>query len=370
VDRVVASSPKIALDAMGGENMPAAAVDGAIAAQAAGVEVVLVGNEDVLRGELATRSASLEVVHAADVISMDDNAADVRRRKDSSVMVAMRLVKDGRAGAAVSLGHSGATMAAALLVLGRLEGVDRPAILANVPTSDGFAALLDVGANADAKPAYLQQFAVLGSAFVSSVWGRKNPSVGLMSIGEEPHKGNELTRAAHELLASTPGLNFHGNVEGRDLLRGTTDVVVTDGFTGNVMLKLAEGEARELFSWVKAALDSDLRSRLGALLARPALRRVAQRMDPSEYGAQPLLGVDGYAFIGHGSADARAVASALKTAHMALAANALERTKEALAAMNEPGRDEPGHDEPGHDEPGHEQVAGAGPALKEPPVSK
>lgn len=331
-------SPKIALDAMGGEKMPAAAIDGALRAAAAGAEVVLVGDEQLLRAELGKRPApatALEVVHAADVIDMDDHAADVRRRKESSIMVAMRLVKEGRAGAAVSLGHSGATMAAALLVLGRLPGVERPAILANVPTREGFSALLDAGANTDTKPVYLQQFAVLGSAFVSSVWGKTRPKVGLMSIGEEPHKGNELTRAAHELLAATPGIDFHGNIEGRDVFTGAIDVIVTDGFTGNVILKLAEGEARALFSWVREALQSDWRARLGGLLARPALRRVAQRMDPAEYGAQPLLGIDGYAFIGHGSADAVAVASALRTARTALQAQALERTKEALAALKQ-----------------------------------
>jgi len=330
-------NPTIALDAMGGEAMPAAAIDGALRATAAGAKVLLVGDEKVLRAELAKRSggagSGLEIAHAGDVISMDDHAADVRRRRDSSVMVSMQLVKDGRAAAAVSLGHSGATMAAALLVLGRLKGVERPAILANVPTGDGFAALLDAGANTDAKPSYLQQFAVLGSAFVASVWGRQNPKVGLMSIGEEPHKGNELTRAAHELLAATPGINFHGNIEGRDVFTGVVDVIVTDGFTGNVILKLAEGEARALFSWVRQALQSDLRSRLGGLLAGPALRRIAQRVDPAEYGAQPLLGIDGYAFIGHGSADAVAVASAIRTATTALQAHALERTKEALAAV-------------------------------------
>jgi len=265
---------------------------------------------------------------------MDDHAADVRRRKESSVMVAVRLVAEGVAAAAVSMGHSGATMAAALLTLGRLPGVERPAILVNVPTKDGFSALLDVGANADAKPFYLQQFAVMGTAFVSAVWGKRDPTVGLMSIGEEPHKGNELTRAAHELLVATPGIRFHGNVEGRDLLRGTVDVIVTDGFTGNVVLKTAEGEARELFSWVRQALSSSLRARLGGLLARPALRAVATRMDPAEYGAQPLLGVNGYVFIGHGGADARAVTSALKVAQRAVAAKALERTSEAMALLN------------------------------------
>lgn len=320
----------IALDAMGGDRMPGAAVDGALAAKAAGIDVVLVGDEGTLQAELAQRGGALPIVHAADVISMDDHAADVRRRQDSSVVVATRLAKEGRASAVVSMGHSGATMASALLTLGRVKGVERPAILAAIPSKTGFTALLDVGANADCKPSYLQQFAVMGSAYVRSVWGVAEPRVGLMSIGEEPHKGNELTRAAHELLAATPGLRFHGNVEGRDLLAGVVDVVVTDGFTGNVMLKLAEGEAKVLFGWIKEALSSTLRAKLGGALARPALRALAARMDPAEVGAQPLLGVDGYAFIGHGSSDARAVTSALRTARATLAARAVERVAEAL----------------------------------------
>lgn len=310
--------------------MPAAAVDGALAAQRAGIDVVLVGNEPTLRAELQGRGADLPVVHAADVISMDDHAADVRRRQDASVVVASRMVKEGAASAVVSMGHSGATMASALLVLGRLKGVERPAILAAIPSRSGYTALLDVGANADCKPTYLQQFGQMGSAYVKAVWGLAEPRVALMSIGEEPHKGNELTRAAHELLAATPGIRFVGNVEGRDLLAGDVDVIVTDGFTGNVMLKLAEGEARVLFGWVREALSSSLRAKLGGALARPALRAIAARMDPAEVGAQPLLGVNGYSFIGHGSSDARAVTSALRTAHTTLRAQAVERMADAL----------------------------------------
>lgn len=327
----------IALDAMGGDRMPQAAVEGAIQAHLAGRRVVLVGDEKVLRPELDRLGGlDLEVVHAFDVIAMEEHAADVRRRRDSSVMVGMRLVKEGRAHACVSMGHSGATMAAALLVLGRLPGVDRPAILANIPSNEGYVALLDAGANADSRPAWLQQFALMGSSYVAAVWGVEAPKVGLMSIGEEAHKGNELVREAHALIAETPGLSFHGNVEGRDLFSGLVDVVVTDGFTGNVMLKLAEGEARALFGWVRDALGSDLRSRIGGLLVRPALKRVAARMDPAEYGAQPLLGVNGYAFIGHGSADAKAVASAIGTARKAVLAGALERLTKALAAVRQP----------------------------------
>lgn len=324
---------RVAIDAMGGERMPRAAVEGAVAAHLEGHQVVLVGDEAAMKFELSRVGIELPVVHASDVIGMNEHATDVRRRRDSSVMVAMRLVKDGRAAACVSMGHSGATMAAAIFELGRVAGVDRAAILAALPTAAGATALLDAGANADCKPAYLQQFAVMGSAYVRSLWGVAEPKVGLMSNGEEPGKGNELTRAAHALLAATPGLGFVGNVEGRDLFTGGVDVIVTDGFTGNVILKQAEGEAKAIFAWVKDALSSGPRARLGGLLVRPALRRLAKRLDPAEYGAQPLLGVRGYAFIGHGSADARAVTSAVRTAARAVAAGAVERLSAAMAEL-------------------------------------
>lgn len=314
--------------------MPGAAVDGAVAASRDGVPVVLVGDEATLRAALDQRGADLEVVHAADVVGMDEHAAEVRRRRETSVMVAARLVKEGDAAAMVSMGHSGATMAAALLTLGRIPGVERPAIVANVPAEGrGPVALLDVGANADCRPRMLQQFAVMGSVYARLVHGREAPTVGLMSIGEEPGKGNELVREAHPLLAATPGIAFHGNVEGRDLLAGVCDVVVTDGFTGNVMLKLAEGEARVLFGWIREALAADLRSRLGGLLARPALRSVAARLDPSTYGAQPLLGVGAPAFIGHGSSDARAVHNALSFAHRTVREEVVPRIAREMALL-------------------------------------
>ncbi|MBW6454323.1 MAG: phosphate acyltransferase PlsX [Trueperaceae bacterium] len=318
---------------MGGDRMPDAAIDGALQAVAAGERVVLVGDEARLREALRARGAELPIVHAGDVIAMEDSASDVRRRKDASVVVAARLVKDGAAAAVVSMGHSGATLAAALLVLGRLPGVDRPAILANIPGKTGFTALIDAGANADCKPAYLQQFAVMGSVYARAFYGDPDPTVGLMSIGEEEGKGNELTLAAHALLKATPGIRFHGNVEGRDLLAGTTHVVVADGFTGNVMLKLAEGEAKVLFGMVRDALGSSLRAKIGGLLARPALRAIADRLDPATYGAQPLLGVDGYAFIGHGSADARAVRNALATARKMVDAGVRDRIADGLARL-------------------------------------
>ncbi|MDE0528597.1 MAG: phosphate acyltransferase PlsX [Truepera sp.] len=304
----------IALDAMSGDYMPEASVEGAMWAAAEGVSVILVGDKVRLEEEFDKRGSELPVVHASDVIEMDDHAADVRRRRDSSISVAMHLVRDGEASGCISMGHSGATMAAALLILGRIKGIDRPAILTSIPAGDHYVGLLDAGANADCRPRYLQQFAVMGSLYAQDVLGRERPTVGLLSIGEESHKGNELTREAHRLLIDTPGIAFYGNIEGRDLFAGTTDVVVTDGFTGNVALKLAEGEAKALFAWIREALNSSAVAKLGALLVRSALRRVAKRLDPAEYGAQPLLGVDGYAFIGHGSSSSRAVYSALKSA--------------------------------------------------------
>ncbi len=324
----------IALDAMGGDYMPQASVAGAVLAAKEGIPVILVGDAEVLKPELAKHQFELPIHHSSDVITMDDHAGDVRKRKGSSIMQAMQLVKDSQAAAAVSMGHSGATMAAALLVLGRIKGVDRPAILATIPSRAGFVALLDVGANADCRAAYLQQFAVMGTVYARAFFGKMQPTVGLMSIGEEEHKGNELTKEAHELLNKTPNINFFGNVEGRDLLKGSSDVMVTDGFTGNVILKLAEGEAKELFGWIRAALvGGSWLTKIGAALVKPALRSVAAKLDPSEYGAQPLLGVKGYAFIGHGSSDAKAVLSALRTARRSVEAQLLEKIAAGMAEL-------------------------------------
>lgn len=316
--------------------MPEAAVEGAIAAAREGIDVVLVGERQRLESMVAERGGDVAVEHAGDVIGMEESAADARRRKDASVMVAARLVREGRAGALVSMGHSGATMTAALFGVGRVEGVERPAIVANMPTDGGFVALVDAGANAEARAAHLRQFAVMGSVYAQRVFERPDPSVGLMSIGEEPSKGTELVREAHALLRDTPGVRFYGNVEGRDLFRGTTDVVVTDGFTGNVVLKLAEGEAEQLFTWIARALRSDLRSRLGGFLARPALRALARRLDPDTYGAQPLLGVAAPVFIGHGSSDAKAVLNALRFARTTLRADLVPHVRDAIARLRAP----------------------------------
>ncbi|GAB5603737.1 phosphate acyltransferase PlsX [Thermus sp. FJN-A] len=324
---------RIALDAMGGDRAPGVTVQGAVWAAREGVEVLLVGDEARLQAELARQGASLPLWHAPDWIRMEEHATEVRKRKDTSIMVAMDLLKRGEVQAVVSMGHTGAAMAAALFTLGRVRGVERPALLVEFPSQRGRTFLLDGGANADCRPSFLVQFAAMGLAYAEAL-GAPAPKVGLLSIGEEEGKGNALVLETFPLLKAAFGERFYGNVEGRDIFLGTTEVVVTDGFTGNVALKLAEGEAKVLFGWIKEALTSSSLARLGALLARGALRRVRERVDPAQYGAMPLLGVEGAVFIGHGSADALAVKNALLRAKRLVEAGMLSRVKEALAALH------------------------------------
>jgi glycerol-3-phosphate acyltransferase PlsX len=328
----------IALDAMGGDHAPAAMVDGALLAAREGIPVMLVGREADIRRELERHgdasSLPIQVVHASDVIGMDDAATAARRNKNLSINVAMQQLRQRKVCAVVAQGHTGATLVSALFGLGRLPGVERPAILANFPNKAGRVTLVDVGANADNRPEFLQGFALMGSAYVSAMQGVDAPTVGLLSIGEEEGKGNALTLETFELLKRTPGIRFHGNVEGRDIFNGTVDIVVTDGFTGNVVLKAAEAEAKVIIGWIRDALTGgNLLTKLGAALVRPALRGVADRLDPNEFGAQPLLGVNGLVFIGHGSSNARAVYSALKFAARAVEAGLLERVATKLERL-------------------------------------
>ncbi|WP_018110495.1 phosphate acyltransferase PlsX [Thermus igniterrae] len=324
---------RIALDAMGGDRAPEVTVQGALLAAREGVEVLLVGDE-VRLGELLKRQgASLPIHHAPDYIPMEEHATEVRKRRESSIMVAMDLLKRGEVGAVVSMGHTGATMAAALFTLGRVKGVERPALLVEFPSQRGRTFLLDGGANADCRPSFLVQFAAMGLAYAQAS-GVPDPKVGLLSIGEEEGKGNALVLETYPLLKQALGERFFGNVEGRDVFLGTTEVVVTDGFTGNVVLKLAEGEAKVLLGWIKEALTASPLARLGALLAKGALRRVKDRLDPSQYGAMPLLGVEGAVFIGHGSADALAVKNALLRAKGLVEAGLLQRVRQALTALH------------------------------------
>lgn len=325
----------VALDAMGGDHGPAVVVEGGLeAAREHGVKVILLGPEEVLRAELGrhdTAGLSVEVQHAGQVIEMHEHPASaVRAKKDASMVVGMNLVKEGRADACISMGNTGGMLAAALFRLGRLPGVKRPALATVFPSGDGFCFLLDVGANADCKPEYLLQFAVMGRAYSQRVLGVENPGVGLVSNGEEETKGSTLVQEAHALLKAAPGLNFVGNVEGKDILHRGADVVVTDGFTGNVILKVAEGVAGLMKDTIRQEMCRTTLSRLGGLLSRDAFKRVGVRLDYAEYGGATLLGVNGVVIIGHGRSNARAVYNAVRVAARAVRGRVLEAISSGL----------------------------------------
>jgi len=310
---------RIAVDAMGSDTAPGPEVDGAIQAVRERIaEVLLVGAEDFLRGELSRRKAQglgIELVHASEVVSMEDAAAKAfRRKRDSSIRVAARLVREGKADGLVSAGNTGAVMTTAKIVLGALEGVDRPGLAAVMPNFKGTATvLLDVGATVDCEPRNLEQFAVMGEVFYRAIFGVERPRVGLLSNGQEEHKGNDLTRQTHARLKALP-LNYIGYVEGRDLLNGRVDVMVADGFTGNVVLKTSEGVAEVLASLLKESLSSTLTAKVGSVLARRALKNFKRRVDYSEYGGAPLLGVRGVSIICHGGSNANAIKNAIRVA--------------------------------------------------------
>ncbi len=310
----------IALDAMGSDRAPKPEIEGAIqAARHYGVHVLLVGPEARLRAELQRYSSAhglpIEIVPATEVITMDDKAVQaVRAKRDSSMRVGLRLVRDGTAQGFVTAGNTGAAMATAKMVLGAIPGVDRPALAAVFPTALGTAAeLLDVGANVDCKPENLEQFAVMGEIYFRSMFGTRRPRVGLLSIGEEETKGNDLTREAFQLLKQLP-LDFIGNVEGRDLYSGKVDVIVADGFVGNVALKVSEGVANLVRYTLKETLRATITRQVGYLLSRSAFSDFKKRLDHTEYGGAPLLGVKGVCFITHGSSNTNAIKNAVRVA--------------------------------------------------------
>ena len=327
---------RVALDAMGGDAAPAVTAVGAVAAAAAGTTVVLVGREALVRTELAKHrhaaALPLEVVDAPQVIEMHEHPANaVRQKREASINVAMRLVKEGRADALFSAGNSGAILASALFTLGRIEGVHRPAIGAVVPLLKGRVFLVDAGANADCDAHHLLQFAQMGAAYMEHVFGVQRPRVGLVSTGEEATKGNALVLAAHTVLKAS-GLNFVGNVEGKDVTRGAADVAVCDGFTGNVMLKLAEGVQDLSFDLIRSAVMSKLAYRLAGAVLRPGLRAAARRLDYTEYGGAPLVGVRGPVFIGHGRSNAKAIANGIRAAAEAARGDLVGKLQAGLAA--------------------------------------
>lgn len=337
---------RIAVDAMGGDLGPAIIVHGALSgAKALGYALLLVGDAGQIRSALASADATdqqVEIVDSHDVIKMDEHPAQaVRRKPGSSIVVALRLIKDGRADAMVSAGNTGAVMAAALMVLGRAPGIDRPAIASIMPTASSQTLLLDLGAVADPKPGNLVQFALMGQVYVRTVFDVPDPSIGLLSNGEEPTKGNSLAQQAHALLAATAGVNFIGNVEGSDIARGTIDIVVTDGFTGNVALKTAEGIARLMTELLRTEITSTLPRKLAGFVLRPAFRAVRNKLDYAETGGAALLGVNGAVVIAHGRSSARAIENALRVAgglaEHDLAEEIAERVKATAPAGASPG---------------------------------
>jgi len=329
---------RIAVDAMGGDHAPTVVVDGAVqAARDLGIEIILVGPQEVIQAELSrheTAALPLTLYHAGEVIDMDEHnpAAAVKAKKDSSLVVGMELIKRRQADAFFTAGHSGAALAAALFRLGRLQGIRRPALSTVFPsqTPQGHCFVLDIGANADCKAEYLLQFAIMGAVYAERVLGVPHPRVALVSNGEEEGKGNQLVQETVPLLRES-SLNFVGNAEGKDIPAGIADVIVTDGFTGNVIIKLSEGVAKFLLDLLKQEITGRTLSKVGALLARPAFDEIRRRLDYREYGGAPLLGVDGVVIVGHGRSDAYAVRNGIRVAARTVEQGVLDAIREGIA---------------------------------------
>jgi glycerol-3-phosphate acyltransferase PlsX len=311
---------KIAVDAMGSDHAPAVEIEGAVEAAAQyGIPIILVGQEERILALLHKHDVAglpIEVVHASEVITMDESAATAaRKKKDSSIRVAARLMREAGVAGVVSAGNTGAVMATVKMVLGTLPVVDRPALSTVLPTQKGKPAiLLDVGANVDCKPHHLEQFAVMGDVYSRTIFGIRRPRVGLLSIGEEDTKGNELTKEAFKSLKQAP-INFIGNVEGRDIFKGEIDVIVCDGFTGNVALKLSEGLIDTFATMLRQELEKTIAAKVGYILAEKAFREFRRRLDYSEYGGAPLLGIKGITIVCHGRSNANAIKNAIRVAY-------------------------------------------------------
>jgi len=309
---------RVAVDAMGGDNAPEVEVEGAVcAAREFGICVTLVGDTERINQELAKhdlKGIDITVHHASEVVGMHDSPSDaIRKKKDSSIRVAFELLKSGAADAVVSAGNSGATMAAGMFVMKRIKGIERPAIAQTFPTLKGRTLVLDVGGNVDCKPIHLVHFAIMGSVYARCIMGCEIPKVGLLSNGEEESKGNELTRDTNALLKQV-SINYVGYVEGRDIFAGVVDVVVCDGFVGNVVLKLSEGLAEAVGKMLKEEILKSFLPKIGFLLARPAFKKIAKKIDYAEYGGAPLLGIDGVGMICHGGSNTKAIKNAIRFA--------------------------------------------------------
>ena len=326
---------KIALDAMGSDARPVPDVDGAVqAAREFGITVILVGDQDKIKTELAkydTKGLDLPIVHAPGEISMTEHVEAVKAKKDASMNVGVRLVKQKEADAFVTAGNSGAAMAAALFGLGRIRGIERPALGSVYPTAKGRCFLLDIGVNTEVKAEYLYQFAIMGSCYAQRVMGIPSPRVALLSVGEEEGKGPITVRDAYALLKNSK-LNFIGNVEGKDVPHGEADVVVSDGYAGNIVIKLSEGLAETLVGFIKAEIKKRPVAIAGAMLAKPAFDALKTKLDYAEFGGGILLGVDGVAIIGHGRSNAKAIKNAIRVGKHAVEGNMLDAIRTGLSA--------------------------------------
>jgi phosphate acyltransferase len=328
--------PKIAVDAMGGDHAPQAVIEGALlAVQDFGAELVLVGDREVVECELAKhrKAPKIEIVPASQVVPMHESPSAALRKKDSSITVAFEMMRRGEVDAVISAGNSGAMMAIGMFVMGTLAHVARPAILVVVPSLGKGTVIVDAGANVDCKPRHLVQFGLMGSIYSDRVLGVSQPRVGVLSNGEEDGKGNDLTRASSEQLAATP-LNYIGYVEGRDIFNGKVDVVVCDGFTGNIALKSMEGVASFAGEVLKSAFQKNIPSRLGYLLSRKSLSEAYRRLDYAEYGGAPLIGLDGVAIIAHGGSNPRAIKNAIRAARDAVSQEINRHIAEALSEID------------------------------------
>ncbi len=337
------NKPIIAVDAMGGDFGPSVVVPGALeAARKHHVKILLVGDKNIVESEIAKNLGSgktdidYEVIHASQVVEMSEKPSDIlRRKKDASIQVACRLVRDGLAHGVVSAGHSGATVACGMFIIGRLPGVERPALASIMPTEGSRVIMLDAGANMDCKPHHLFQFGLMAEAFARDILETKSPRVGLLSIGEEEGKGNSLVKETYELFKMTEGINFIGNVEGRDLFCGEVDVVVCDGFVGNVVLKLSEGLSGTISRLLKRELFSGILPKIGAFLAKPAFKRFAKVVDYAETGGAPLVGLKEIVLVCHGKSNAKAITNAIRVAGTFVEKNTNDRMAEAISANEE-----------------------------------
>lgn len=331
---------KIAVDAFGGDNAPEEIIKGAVmAVNKFGCDVVLTGDEKTIKAILLKEEYPKEKItikHASEVVENNESATlSIRRKKDSSMVVALNLVKDKEADAVVSAGNTGAYLTGAFTVLGRIKGIKRPALAPCMPNKNGMSVIIDSGANVDCKPEYLVQFAHMGSIYSENVLGVKSPKVGLVNIGIEEKKGNSLVKEAYSLLKNESNINFIGNVEAREVPSGSADVLVCDGFSGNIVIKLIEGVAITLFDMLKGVFYKNIITKIAALILKPGLKTVKKSMDASEYGGAPLLGVNGPVIKAHGNSDAKSIQNAIKSAMLFAETNVNEKIREFLNSSAE-----------------------------------